>query len=184
MRRHRRAERTRPRRSGTEPSPPSRRRLQRASAAAAARPVLAQYEDGKGRTSTSNSAIGNDIWDLRTNGEPFITYDTTGGFFVTDRFARATSSATIPGTPPSAKMRAPMDGTTNVARHFCLQSQMFWCGRNGGRGGTLGPGYRRWFFTINWDGPVSQFRSSQERVYIKRGTRPSTSRSTRTRSAT
>jgi hypothetical protein len=34
-------------------------------------------------------------------------------------------------------MRAPMDGTTNVARFFCRQSPMFWCGRNGARPGTL-----------------------------------------------
>lgn len=133
--------------------------------AAAGSTGLAQYEDGKGRTSTSNSAIGSHIWDLHTNGQPFITYDTTGGFFVKTGSPVALEGI-LPG-PPSFRMRAPMDGTTNVARFFCVNSTMFWCGRDGGR---LGTGYHRWFFTVNWNGPVSQFRSSQERVYLKRGT--------------
>ena len=43
-----------------------------------------------------------------------------------------------------------------------------WCGRNGGRPG-LAPGYHRWFFTINWTGPISKFVASQERIYLQRG---------------
>ena len=47
----------------------------------------------------------------------------------------------MPGTP-TWQMRAPIDGTTNVARFFCRNSPMFWCGRNSARPGTLSPGYR------------------------------------------
>lgn len=135
--------------------------------AAAGTAVLAQYEDAKGRTSSSSSALGNDVYDLLTNGDPFATYDTTGGFFGTHG-APAPLAAIMPGNP-TWQMRAPIDGTTNVARFFCRNSPMFWCGRNGGRPGTLSPGYHRWFFTINWAGPVSKFVSSHERIYLERG---------------
>ena len=132
---------------------------------AASTTTLAQYEDAKGRT--SDSSLSSNIWDLRTNGDPFATYDTTGGFFAKTG-SPTDLNAILPGSPPWL-MRRPIDTTTTIARFFCMQSRMFWCGRNGGRVGTLSPGYHRWFFSINWDGPVSGFKPSQERVYLKRG---------------
>ena len=138
--------------------------------AAAGTTVLAQYEDAKGRSSSSSSALGNDVYDLLTNGDPFATYDTTGGFFGTHG-APAALGASMPGMKPGDPkwtMRAPIDGSTNAARFFCRVSVLLWCGRNGGRPG-LAPGYHRWFFTINWAGPVSKFVSSQERIYLQRG---------------
>lgn len=132
---------------------------------AAGSTTLAQYEDAKGRT--SDASVSSNLWDLRTNGDPFATYDTTGGFFA--KTGTPTDlNAILPGSPPWL-MRRPIDTTTTIARFFCTQSRMFWCGRNGGRVGTLSPGYHRWFFTINWDGPVSAFKPSQERIYLKRG---------------
>jgi hypothetical protein len=145
---------------GTVAPAPERGRAVARSAQAST--VLAQYEDGKGRTS---EVLGNDVWDLHTPGEPFSTYD-NGAFF--KKIGNPTKLDGILPGPPTWRMRAPIDGTTNVARFFCRQSPMFWCGRNGGRPGTLGPGYRRWFFTVNWTG-TSQFLSSQERVYLGRG---------------
>ena len=134
--------------------------------ASAGSTVLAQYEDARGRTSTSSSALGNDVYDLFTNDDPFAHYDENGGFFTTHG-APAALGATMPGGE-TWTMRNPIDGTTNVARMFCRVSVLAWCGRNGARVG-LAPGYHRWFFTINWAGPVSKFLSSQERIYISRG---------------
>jgi hypothetical protein len=129
--------------------------------------VLAQYEDAKGRKSDADSAIGFDIWDLHTNGVPALTYDTTGGFF-TSQGNPTPLAAAVPG-PPTSLMRVPIDLSTNVARSFCLQQFLNWCGRDGLRPAKLGPGYHRWFYTINWGGKVSQFKSSQQRIYIARG---------------
>lgn len=46
--------------------------------AAAASQVLAQYEDGHGRTSLADKDLGSDIWNLTTAGNPFSQYDIAG----------------------------------------------------------------------------------------------------------
>jgi hypothetical protein len=135
--------------------------------------VLAQYADAKG---SASEALPNDGYDLFTNGNAATRYDLDGGFFNT--FGSPTGLDTFIGSVPHTngtvgsrafRFREAIDLSTDAARFYCTAIHILWCGRNGMRDSALGPGYHRWFFTINWTGDVSKFVPSQQRIYIKRG---------------
>ena len=150
-----------------------------ARAAQSSQTVLAQYEDAKSRTSDSNSALTSNVWDLTVNAPTGVFgnhYDNHNGFFnrqgsPTDLDAFIGSVPHTNGTVGSRayRFREAIDLSTDAARFFCTDSRFAWCGRNGQREFGLGPGYRRWFFTINWTAPTSQPVFSQQRIYIARG---------------
>lgn len=150
-----------------------------ARAAQSSQTVLAQYEDAKGRTSDSTSAFTSNVWDLTVNAPTGVFgnhYDNHNGFFnrqgsPTDLNAFIDSVPHTNGTVGNRayRFREAIDLSTNAARFFCTDLRFAWCGRNGQRDFGLGPGYRRWFFTINWTAPTSQSVFSQQRIYIARG---------------
>jgi hypothetical protein len=149
-----------------------------AGAAQSSQKVLAQYEDAKGRTSDSTSAFTSNIWDLTVNAPVGVGgnhYDNNAFF---NRQGSPTDLATFIDSVPHTngtvgnrayRFREAIDLSTDAARFFCTDTRFAWCGRNGQRDFGLGPGYRRWFFTINWTGPTSQSLFSQQRIYIARG---------------
>jgi hypothetical protein len=151
-----------------------------ARAAQTSQTILAQYEDAKARTSDSSSALTSNIWDLTVNVASHLVsannYDNRNGFL--NRVGSPTDLDAFIGSVPhtngtvgnrAIRFREAIDLSTNAARFICTNTQFAWCGRNGQRDFGLGLGYRRWFFTINWGGPTSQARFSQQRIYIARG---------------
>jgi hypothetical protein len=149
-----------------------------AGAAQSSQTVLAQYEDAKGRTSDSTSAFTSNVWDLTVNAPVgvFGNHYDNNAFF--NRQGNPTDLATFIDSVPHTngtvgnrayRFREAIDLSTDAARFFCTDSRFAWCGRNGQRDFGLGPGYRRWFFTINWTSPTSQSLFSQQRIYIARG---------------